>query len=69
MAHVVIAPLHRIAETFQEIGTLATVMRRDDRIRIAIEQVGEMTVDVVRDSLGATPVFDAPYTPDIIKQK
>jgi hypothetical protein len=40
-----------------------------DKVRIQIERVGEMTVDVVRGTTGATPVFDTPYTPDIVKQK
>jgi len=38
-----------------------------DKIRIAIEDVGEMTVDVVQGSGGYTEVFEKPYTPDIIK--
>jgi 2-keto-4-pentenoate hydratase/2-oxohepta-3-ene-1,7-dioic acid hydratase in catechol pathway len=38
-----------------------------DKIRIAIEEVGEMTVDVVQGSGGYTEVFEKPYTPDIIK--
>lgn len=52
-------------------GTPAGVgqVRAGDKIRIRIERVGEMTVDVVQGTQGATPVFDAPYTPDIIKQK
>ena len=52
-------------------GTPAGVgqVRAGDRIRIRIERVGEMSVDVVQGTLGATPVFDAPYTPDIVKQK
>jgi 2-keto-4-pentenoate hydratase/2-oxohepta-3-ene-1,7-dioic acid hydratase in catechol pathway len=44
-------------------------VRAGDRIRITIERVGEMSVDVVQGTLGATPVFDTPYTPDIVKQK
>lgn len=52
-------------------GTPAGVgpVRSGDRIRIAIERVGEMSVDVVQGTQGATPVFDTPYTPDIVKQK
>ncbi|CAM2193679.1 Maleylpyruvate hydrolase [Paraburkholderia kururiensis] len=40
-----------------------------DKVRIRIERVGEMTVDVVAGTGGATEVFAQPYTPDIIKQK
>lgn len=52
-------------------GTPAGVgpVRAGDRIRITIERVGEMSVDVVQGTQGATPVFDTPYTPDIVKQK
>lgn len=39
-----------------------------DRIRIAIEQVGEMTVDVVQGDQGMTEVFAEAFTPPIIKQ-
>lgn len=39
-----------------------------DTIRIAIEQVGEMTVDVVQGEGGQTEVFAKPYQPEIIKQ-
>lgn len=39
-----------------------------DRMRISIEHVGEMTVDVVQGSGGHSAVFDEPYTPDIVKQ-
>lgn len=39
-----------------------------DTIRIRIERVGEMSVRVVQGSGGATPVFEAPYVPQIIKQ-
>lgn len=39
-----------------------------DRIRICIERVGEMTVDVVQGTRGETEVFARPYTPDIVKQ-
>jgi len=40
-----------------------------DRIRIRIEQVGEMTVDVIQGHRGQTEVFAKPYEPDIIKQE
>ena len=52
-------------------GTPAGVgpVRAGDRIRIRIERVGEMTVDVVQGETGATAVFKTPYTPDIVKQK
>lgn len=39
-----------------------------DKVRIWIENVGEMTVDVVQGSEGATEVFSHPYVPPIIKQ-
>jgi len=39
-----------------------------DRIRISIERIGEMTVDVVQGIGGHSAVFDAPYVPDIKKQ-
>ncbi len=39
-----------------------------DRIRITIDQIGEMNVDVVQGDLGMTEVFAAPYVPPIIKQ-
>lgn len=39
-----------------------------DRIRIVIDQVGEMIVDVVQGELGMTEVFAEPYVPPIIKQ-
>lgn len=39
-----------------------------DTIRIVIERVGEMNVKVTQGSMGQTPVFAKPYTPDIIKQ-
>lgn len=45
------------------------VVRAGDKIRIQIERVGEMSVDVVQGTGGATPVFAQPYTPDIVKQK
>lgn len=52
-------------------GTPAGVgpVKAGDRIRIRIERVGEMSVDVVQGTNGATAVFDTPYTPDIVKQK
>jgi 2-keto-4-pentenoate hydratase/2-oxohepta-3-ene-1,7-dioic acid hydratase in catechol pathway len=52
-------------------GTPAGVgpVKAGDRIRIRIERVGEMSVDVVQGTDGATAVFDTPYTPDIVKQK
>lgn len=39
-----------------------------DTIRIAIEQVGEMAVDVVQGEGGQAEVFAKPYQPEIIKQ-
>ncbi|PJG46741.1 fumarylacetoacetate hydrolase [Sphingobium sp. LB126] len=39
-----------------------------DKVRIWIENVGEMTVDVVQGSEGATEVFAQAYVPPIIKQ-
>lgn len=39
-----------------------------DHIRIAIDQVGEMTVDVAQSDQGMTEVFAEPFTPPIIKQ-
>jgi 2-keto-4-pentenoate hydratase/2-oxohepta-3-ene-1,7-dioic acid hydratase in catechol pathway len=39
-----------------------------DRVRISIERVGEMTVDVVQGTSGRTEVFAAPYQTDIVKQ-
>lgn len=52
-------------------GTPAGVgpVRDGDQVRIVIERVGEMTVDIVQGRDGHTPVFDKPYTPDIVKQK
>jgi 2-keto-4-pentenoate hydratase/2-oxohepta-3-ene-1,7-dioic acid hydratase in catechol pathway len=52
-------------------GTPAGVgpVKAGDKVRIRIERVGEMTVDVVQGTEGATAVFDTPYTPDIVKQK
>ncbi len=52
-------------------GTPAGVgpVRAGDKVRIRIERVGEMTVDVVQGTQGATAVFETPYTPDIVKQK
>ena len=39
-----------------------------DRVRISIERVGEMTVDVVQGTSGRTEVFANPYKTDIVKQ-
>lgn len=39
-----------------------------DKVRIWIERVGEMTVDVVQGDQGATEVFAQSYVPPIIKQ-
>ena len=52
-------------------GTPAGVgpVQGGDTIRICIERVGEMHVIVVQGTGGATPVFEKPYTPDIIKQR
>ena len=52
-------------------GTPAGVaqIRDGDQVRMTIDRVGEMTVRVVQGRGGATPVFDKPYTPDIIKQR
>lgn len=52
-------------------GTPAGVgpVQGGDTIRICIERVGEMHVNVVQGTGGATPVFEKPYTPDIIKQR
>lgn len=52
-------------------GTPAGVgpVRDGDTIRITIDRVGEMKVPVVQGTLGATPVFETPYTPDIVKQR
>lgn len=52
-------------------GTPAGVaqIRDGDQVRMTIDRVGEMAVRVVQGSGGATPVFDKPYTPDIIKQR
>lgn len=51
-------------------GTPAGVgpVEAGDTVRIAIERVGEMTVDVVQGTSGRTEVFARPYTPDIVKQ-
>lgn len=51
-------------------GTPAGVgpVEAGDRIRISIERVGEMAVDVVQGAHGETEVFARPYTPDIKKQ-
>jgi len=40
-----------------------------DTIRITIERVGAMSVDVVQGASGHTEVFARPYTPSIIKQQ
>ncbi len=40
-----------------------------DKVRIAIEHLGEMTVDVVQGEGGYSEVFAEPYVPPIIKQK
>ena len=45
------------------------VVRAGDKVRIQIERVGEMIVNVVQGTGGATPVFAQPYTADIVKQK
>jgi 2-keto-4-pentenoate hydratase/2-oxohepta-3-ene-1,7-dioic acid hydratase in catechol pathway len=52
-------------------GTPAGVgpVQSGDTVRITIERVGEMSIPVVQGTLGQTPVFARPYTPDIIKQK
>lgn len=39
-----------------------------DRIRIAIDHIGEMSVDVVRGDLGMSEPFAQPYVPPIVKQ-
>jgi len=39
-----------------------------DRVKISIEQVGEMTLNVVAGKNGQTEVFDKPYEPQIVKQ-
>ncbi len=43
-------------------------VRDGDQIRIHIEQVGEMRLDVIAGNNGQTEVFDKPYEPQIIKQ-
>ncbi|MBD3728189.1 MAG: fumarylacetoacetate hydrolase family protein [Sphingomonadales bacterium] len=40
-----------------------------DSVRIAIDQIGEMTLDVRQGSEGGTEVFEAPYEPPIVKQE
>ncbi len=52
-------------------GTPAGVgpVKEGDTIRIVIDRVGEMNVKVTQGTMGQTPVFAQPYTPDIIKQK
>jgi 2-keto-4-pentenoate hydratase/2-oxohepta-3-ene-1,7-dioic acid hydratase in catechol pathway len=44
-------------------------IRAGDEVRITIDGLGEMNVKVVQGTEGATPVFDKPYTPEIIKQR
>lgn len=39
-----------------------------EKVRIVIERVGEMTVDVVQGNSGHHEVFARPYTPAIVKQ-
>ena len=52
-------------------GTPAGVgpVRDGNVVRITIDRVGEMRVPVVQGTLGRTPVFEKPYTPDIVKQR
>ena len=52
-------------------GTPAGVgpVRDGNVVRIAIDRVGEMSVPVVQGTMGRTPVFERPYTPDIVKQR
>ncbi len=52
-------------------GTPAGVgqVKDGDTVRITIERVGEMTVEIVQGDQGATAVFEKPYTPDIVKQR
>lgn len=52
-------------------GTPAGVgpVKEGDTVRIVIERIGEMNVKVIQGTLGQTPVFEKPYTPDIIKQR
>lgn len=52
-------------------GTPAGVgpVQAGDNIRITIDRLGEMNVKVTQGTLGQTPVFAQPYTPDIIKQR
>lgn len=52
-------------------GTPAGVgpVKDGDQIRITIDRLGEMNVPVVQGTLGQTPVFAQPYTPDIVKQR
>ncbi len=52
-------------------GTPAGVgqVKDGDTIRITIDRLGEMNVPVVQGTMGRTPVFEKPYTPDIIKQR
>jgi 2-keto-4-pentenoate hydratase/2-oxohepta-3-ene-1,7-dioic acid hydratase in catechol pathway len=37
-------------------------VRAGDKLRVRIERVGEMTIDVVQGDSGYTPVFEKPYT-------
>lgn len=52
-------------------GTPAGVgpVRDGNVVRISIDRLGEMNVPVVQGTLGRTPVFEKPYTPDIVKQR
>lgn len=52
-------------------GTPAGVgpVRDGNVVRISIDRLGEMSVPVVQGQLGRTPVFEKPYTPDIVKQR
>lgn len=52
-------------------GTPAGVGRIEDgdKVRITIDDIGEMVVNVVQGTQGRTVVFEKPYTPDIIKQR
>lgn len=40
-----------------------------DKIKISIERVGEMTLDVIAGKNGQTEVFEKPYEPQIVKQQ
>ncbi len=52
-------------------GTPAGVgpIKDGDIVRIAIDQLGEMSLRVRQGTIGGTEVFSEPYTPPIIKQK